>query len=110
MSQSHPGHNEVETCRLWDLGSPQQHHSHCTSYTPGRGGTAPLQGWKGMGTAGTGPPPSPVPGHFPECASLFDLQVEISGPGSELEGVSSDKGSQAAFQAPGASRDLPFIV
>lgn len=36
--------------------------------------------------------------------------VEIPCAGRELNGVPLDKGSQAAFQAPGASRDLPFFV
>lgn len=36
---------------------------------------------------------------FPKCAFLFDLQVEISCPGSEMNGAALDKGSQSAFQA-----------
>lgn len=52
----------------------------------------------------------PRAGTFPERASLFHLQVEISCPGSELKGVPMNKGSQAAFQAPGASRDFSFFV
>lgn len=72
-----------------------------------------------METAGVLPHPLEGQGRHPPVSwdafpsvplSLFDLQVEIPGPGSELKGVPSDKASQAAFQAPGASRDLSFFV
>lgn len=121
-SQSHPGapllHNEAETGRLRDLGSPHQHRSHRTQLPTWERWNCPSAGLGGdehtgcpsSPPGGTGPPSCRVPGRFPECASLFDLQVEIPCAGRELNGVPLDKGSQAAFQAPGASRDLPFFV
>lgn len=69
-----------------------------------------------MKTTGGLPHPLEEQGHHPPVSRdaflsvPLSLQVEISCPGSELKGVSLHKRSQAAFQAPGASRHLPFFV